>query len=351
MMFDNIYGCILGCAIGDALGLPLEGLSKRRQRKLFKKLTKYHMVLGKGLCSDDTDHICFTAEALIESAGDEKRFRKVLAKKFKLWVLTLPAGIGKATLVSGLKLLIGFPVEKAGVFSAGNGPAMRSPIIGVSYGADIEKMKELVKISTKMTHSDPKAELGAQIVAYAAYLNTQNNNIDPVQFIKDCQDHFIEKEDDIFKLLKKIPDSLNNKDSTEKYAESIGLSKGVTGYINYTVAVVIYCWLNNSNSPQKALEEVIRCGGDTDTTAAILGAIIGAKIGPEGFPPEWRNNLIEWPRTVVWMKNLSQSFEISLRQKKAVNYTKVPFLMNLLRNLCFIVIIFAHLVRRMLPPY
>lgn len=350
-MFLNIYGCIIGTAIGDALGLPMEGISKKRQKKLFKDLYRYHLIFGKGMCSDDTDHICFTAEALIESVGDEKLFQKSLVKKFKTWVLTLPAGIGKATLISGIKLLLFFPVEKAGVFSAGNGPAMRSPIIGVCYGENIEKMKSLVSISSKISHSDPKANTGALIVAYAAYLSAQGKEIVPRVFINDCEKFFWYDDNEIFSHMSVIPELIYNNETTQAYVEKICPKKGITGYINHTVPAVIFCWLKNQNEPVKALEEIIRCGGDTDTTAAILGAILGAKYGIEGFPLSLRKNLAEWPRTTRWMEQLSLALETTMKEKVSASYTKVSYTVNLLRNLLFIIVVIAHIFRRLLPPY
>ena len=51
-----IVGCILGTAVADALGLACEGVSRQRQRKLFPDISRYHLVFGKGMTSDDTEH-------------------------------------------------------------------------------------------------------------------------------------------------------------------------------------------------------------------------------------------------------------------------------------------------------
>jgi len=50
---------------------------------------------------------------------------------------------------------------------------------------------------------------------------------------------------------------------------------------------------------------VICCGGDADTTAAIVGGIIGSGVGKKGIPSEWVDGLWEWPRTVGWMQRLA----------------------------------------------
>lgn len=51
---DSIIGCLLGTAIGDAIGLPYEGLSKRRQYRLYPTLKGHNFIFGKGMILDDT---------------------------------------------------------------------------------------------------------------------------------------------------------------------------------------------------------------------------------------------------------------------------------------------------------
>ena len=72
-----------------------------------------------------------TAQALITSAGSADHFGRDLARQLRWWLLGLPAGVGKATARAGVKLWLGFSAEHSGIFSAGNGPAMRSQVMGV----------------------------------------------------------------------------------------------------------------------------------------------------------------------------------------------------------------------------
>ena len=51
-----IIGCILGTAVGDALGLPYEGLSPTRARKLLGPPDRHRFILRRGMISDDTEH-------------------------------------------------------------------------------------------------------------------------------------------------------------------------------------------------------------------------------------------------------------------------------------------------------
>ena len=62
-----------------------------------------------------------------------------------------------------------------------------------------------------------------------------------------------------------------------------------------------------------AVKNVIRCGGDADTTAAIVGGIIGAAVGKDGIPAAWLDRLFEWPRSVTWMEQLGHRLESARR--------------------------------------
>ena len=87
---------------------------------------------------------------------------------------------------------------------------------------------------------------------------------------------------------------------------------------------------------------------DTDTTGAILGAIVGARVGKDGISPEWLAGLWEWPRTVGWMERLGRQLADPAALKRPL---RLNVLGLLLRNLLFFVIVLVHILRRLLPPY
>ena len=53
----------------------------------------------------------------------------------------------------------------------------------------------------------------------------------------------------------------------------LGLARGVTGYIHHMVPICLHTWLRAPRDFAGAVEGVIALGGDTDTTAAIVGAL------------------------------------------------------------------------------
>ncbi len=349
---NAIAGCILGTAVGDALGLAAEGLTRNRQAKMYPGLDGYHFLAGLGMISDDTEHTCMVAQSLIVSAGDPDIFQKDLAWRFRLWFLGLPAGIGLATLRSILKLWIGIPARKSGVYSAGNGPAMRCAVIGVFCGEDKSRMLPLVRACTRITHTDPKAEEASIAVSLAAHLSAvADRDILPGDFSDFMKDNIPGISPELSVLIDKTAASVQRGDATEEFAAQLGLSKGVTGYIFDTVPVVLHAWLRNQGDYRRGVLEIIRCGGDTDTAAAIAGAIIGARVGKKGIPGEWLDRLCEWPRSLSWMEKLGERLcEVQINRQPQ---PAVPLLLPavILRNLFFTVVVMLHGFRRLLPPY
>lgn len=337
-------------AVGDALGLPYEGLSRRRAARLFGPPDRHRFFLGHGMVSDDTEHACMTVQALIAAGDDVDAFTRQLAKRLRLWLLGVPAGIGFATLRATLKLWLGVSPERSGVFSAGNGPAMRSVILGPAID-DPSLLRKMVRASTRITHTDPKAEYGALAVALAARMSSEGvTDID--RFVTRLSELlWDEPAGELLELIYQIRQSLARGETTEQFAASLGLDRGVSGYMYHTVPVILHAWLRNPTDYRTAVIDSIRCGGDTDTTAAILGGIIGSGVGRSGIPAEWLDRLRDWPLTVAWMEGLAtQLFEVRSSRTTA-SPARLPVYGLVPRNLVFATIVLMHGLRRLLPPY
>lgn len=354
-----IVGCILGTAVGDAMGLACEGLSRQRQRKVFPELDGYKLLPGgKSLCSDDTEHTCMLAQSLIETAGwrdaDDmaRKFASNFGWRLRFWLLGLPAGIGLATLRAILKLWIGFPARWSGVYSAGNGPAMRVALIGVCYGDDPPRMRTLVRAATRITHTDPKAEHGALAVALAAHLSASaEGRIEPRQFRDQLFAMAGAEAPELMKLVDEVIARVSSGEPASDYAARIGCKNGVTGYIYHTVPVALHVWLRHHSDYRNAVLETVRLGGDTDTVAAVVGALVGARVGKDGIPAEWLRGLWEWPRTEAWMGQLGVTLAECCSDHANGGAIPLNWLKLLLRNALFIPLVLAHGFRRLLPPY
>jgi ADP-ribosylglycohydrolase len=303
------------------------------------------------MVSDDTEHACFTARALIASKGDPDRFEKELAWSLRWWLLGMPAGIGFATLRSILRLWVGIPPERSGVFSAGNGPAMRSPLLGVAYGNSPERLREFVLRSTRLTHTDPKAYYGALAVAVAAHASAEGS-VAPHDFLRVLRETLHDAPaGELLGLIDRACSSAERDEPVSAFATGIGSRNGISGYMYHTVTCVIQVWLRHQKDYSAGIKEIITAGGDTDTTAAVLGGIIGAGVGHAGIPRNLLAGIVEWPRSTAWMERLGIVLARSLKEPgnaEAPGYF-VPAIP--LRNASFLLVVLAHGVRRLFPPY
>ncbi len=346
--FEKLHGCLVGGAVGDALGLPVEGLSRARQQSLYGRIDKMGFLPSRGMISDDTEHALFTARALLESGGEPDKFGRLLQSEFRRWILALPPGIGLATLKAGLKSLA-FQA-KSGVISAGNGPAMRAPILGAALGEIVPQMQICMDISTQMTHLDPKARWGALAIGLAA---SETVGLDGRRLVREFSEWSDNSEaaKECGMLLKRAVNSASRGQNTLDFCAEIGLSEGVSGYIFHTVPVVIQCALRHQSDFRGAIESIIECGGDTDSNAAILGGILGAHLGIDAIPHDWRADLWDWPNTPRSMEILARDLAKSLEEGEALVAPRLILPWQLARNIFFAIMVLTHALRRVLPPY
>jgi ADP-ribosylglycohydrolase len=354
---DCLTGVLLGTAVGDALGLPRENLSRRRAERLFgKPPLRHRFLLGRGMTSDDTEHACLVAQALLRRPDDPERFARSLGWGLRWWLLGLPAGLGRATLKASLKLWLGFPPARSGVRSAGNAPAMRAALLGLCFGGNVEKLRAFVRAATRMTHTDPRAERGALLVALAAHHGATRGpaGVDPPAFLHAARAALPDLDAELAGLLQRLEEHQQRNASLVDLADALGQKRGVSGYIYHTVPLALYAWLRWPGDFRTSVEEVIALGGDADTTGAITGALIGATVGGSGVPLDWLAGLLEWPRSVRWLRRLAERLaERFAQQGPGQGKGALPlFWPGLLpRNLLFFATVLIHVGRRMLPPY
>lgn len=227
------------------------------------------------------------------------------------------------------------------------------PILGVCAGHDPHRLCALVRVSTRLTHTDPKAEHGALAVALATFQSSQGAT-SPAVFLGVLRAALAEKgaaADELVALIERAAASAARGETTERFAERLGLASGVSGYIYHTVPVALHAWLRHAGDLEAAVGGVIACGGDTDTTAAITGGIVGAGVGAAGIPPAWLSGLAEWPRGTGWLANLGERLVNTMAGGEA--RSPLPFFWPalLLRNALFLGVVLYHGLRRLLPPF
>lgn len=352
---DALAGALLGTAVGDALGLPREGLSRARAERLWGGAPLRHrLVAGRGLCSDDTEHACLVGQALLAAPEEPRAFARRLAWGLRGWLVTLPAGVGWATLRATVKLWLGFPPEYSGVVSAGNGPAMRAPLLGACLAQQPERLEAYVRASTRLTHRDARAEQGALAVALAAAHGALRGptGVEGEEVLRLLRARLTEPA--LCAALEEVAACWRRRAPVAELAERLGQGRGVSGYVLHTVPVVLYAWLLHPGDFRRSVEEVILLGGDADTTGAIVGGLAGATAGASAVPPEWLEGLVEWPRSVGWMRRLAERLAAQFPAEGApVRQGPLPLFWPGLvpRNLALLAVVLLHGLRRLLPPY
>lgn len=349
---DRLTGLLLGTAVGDAIGLPREGLPPARARRRFGPELRNALVLGRGMVSDDTEHALLVGQALLRSGAEPAGFSRALASGLRRWFAGLPPALGWATLRAMVRLSVGLRAERSGVWSAGNGPTMRAPILGACLHRDDARRIALVRTATRVTHTDPRAEEGAQVIALAAAraVAARPGTLDPDALLAELRSGVTGKE--LRRSLAAVRCALSGGPPADPPDLGFDLRRGVSGYVNQTVPAVLYAWLRSPDDVRQAVTTVVELGGDTDTTGALVGALAGATAGEAGIPADWRDGLWEWPRGAAWIRclggRLAAAFahggETAPGPPLRWAWPVLP-----LRNLVFTVIVLVQGFRRLLP--
>jgi ADP-ribosylglycohydrolase len=257
--------------------------------------------------------------------------------------------------VAIVKLWLGFPPTRSGVWSGGNGPAMRSALLGVCLGADPAQLRAFVRASTRLTHTDPRAERGALLVALAAYHGATHPpaEITGESFLAVVRREVSDLDPELEGILAKMAEHLARGAPVAELADALGLQRGVTGYVYHTVPIALYCWLRAPGDFRGVIEEVIPLGGDADTTGAIAGALVGATVGVENIPSDWIAGIWDWPYSVRWMRTLAArlAHQFGSGEQGEAGPLRIFWPGLLARNLFFFAVVLVHIFRRWLPPY
>lgn len=336
---DRYIGCLIGTAVGDSLLLPAEGLSRATVARRFPGPLRQRLVFGRGMVSDDTEHAFLTTQALLAAGDNADRFAKSLASRLRWWLLTLPGGCGKATAKGLIRSWLGVHPSRSGVQSAGNGPAMRSAIIGLRWADDPDRLKAFVTASTVLTHRDDRALSAALAVALAAAHIARGDS--PEALWRSWRD--LSSEPTWFAIVDLLERHHGVGSTVDAVATELGCPTYVSGYSHHSVPLALYAWLKHRHDPPACLEAVLRCGGDTDTIGAIAGALLGADGGVAVFPSAWRAGLVDWPLSRGRLAAAGRALADANGRPVSWWWPLQP-----VRNVLFLVVILLHVVRRLL---
>lgn len=268
---------LVGTAVGDALGVPFESMLVNNKELINwdgKTFTGsvYHQLLP-GQYSDDTQMSIMVAESLINNKGFNP---DDLAVRYVDWIVSGRArGYGRTTLMAVQNLSAGKHWSESGIAgSYGNGTAMRAAPFGIYFRNDLQSLVAICKIDSAITHASEDAEAGSIAIALAA-----------AHAVNDDTEDLLER------ISEKLPDSkvkalvysLGSLINSDKISPQQALRVlGTKANVRETVPAALYCFLKFDNY-HEAILAAIKAGGDTDTTAAIVGALFGAKLSMKGI--------------------------------------------------------------------
>lgn len=309
---NHFRGCLIGGAIGDALGWPVEFLKIAEIKNKFGSEGITDLVCAankKAEITDDTQMTLFTAEGLLR-ANTRMNSRgiccpsNVVYYAYKRWIITQGykiknneeminsgwlitvkelhkrRGPGNTCLSALLSEEMG-TVNKAINDSKGCGAVMRSAPVGL-YVIKPRVFQIAVEIGA-LTHGHPSGYLSAGAFAQLIAEIIEGNEL---KIAVDKMLKILKQKDNHEECTKKIQLALNMLDRNIPSSQAIPMiGEGWVG--EEALAIAIYCSLKNKNDFKKALTESVNHSGDSDSTGAITGNILGAYLGVNKIPSDW----------------------------------------------------------------
>ena len=310
---DKFRGAILGCFLGDAFGSGFEGMDPDRAvfhlSILLNKFTRSY--------TDDTDMTLALAASIIQCGQVDP---EDIAKQFSLYCdLTRGYAIGTIQAVRGLRAGLKWHQVARIVFengSFGNGAAMRASPVGLFYHHDLDGLREASITQANVTHVHPLGQWGAVMQACSVGLAVNQNPKEPFkkeQMIVNLREVLWGGPIEYIKALNKIGEMLTQGKKLQAREVARSLGNGVEAHLSVPSA----CYIAITYSPDfcDAVRAAISIGGDTDTIAGMVGAIVGAHVGEKGLPIEWIEQLEDGPR--------GRSFARSLADKLFETWRKI----------------------------
>lgn len=328
---DRIRGSLIGGAIGDALGYPVEfiysfeGIQARYGERGITRLdTKQHWLdeteqVGKAVLSDDTQMTLFTANGLLNAK------RKGISLKYGIcgayiewyltqvgrwsnkykdcWIARVPE-LNKRrapgnTCMSSLNAI--YSGREPMNNSKGCGGLMRVapiPLYALAEGRmTITDSDRLAGDAAEITHQHPLGYIPAALVAHIIYRLAENESPsrndfecyihEGVEAIKALFPQYPYDANYMGELVSKAIELADNNKSDVENVESIG-----GGWVaEETAAIAIYCTLKYFDNFEEAMIASVNHAGDSDSTGAVTGNILGAAIGYEAIPQFYKDDL------------------------------------------------------------
>ncbi len=312
-------GCLLGGAVGDAMGAPVEFLRRSEILAQFgsQGITDYAPAYGSlGAITDDTQMALFTAEGLLRTwvRGATKGIAdpsSIVANAYLRWLRTqgerpdrdLEVGADKpgwlfehralhsrrapgSTCLSALRTMSGLG-EPALNDSKGCGGVMRVAPAGLyawhlRSRQTLEEVFALGRDLAALTHGHPTGSLAGGVLAVLVFrLVAGGHLIEAIGDAKGCLRRWPDHEE----TLRAIEQAETLSQSQSSPIEAIAaLGEGWTA--EEALAIGLYCALVAGNFKEGVILAVNH-DGDSDSTGAIAGHLLGLMHGVQDIPRDW----------------------------------------------------------------
>ena len=314
---DRFRGCLIGGAAGDALGYAVEFLPEYQILHRYGEggITGYQLTGGIAQFSDDTQMTLFTAEGLMRAKGGD--YAGSIRTAYLDWLKTQNGPYPPAGGTGGSRLL-----EEPGLYSPrapgttcmsalsgggfgtlfrpvnnskGCGGVMRVAPVGLFFsgrGADVKEAAKLGAEAAAITHGHilgwmPAAVLAQMVCELASGdLSVREAALHALDTVKELWPQTPERT----YFLKMTEMALNLAGEAGKDLDAVHrIGEGWVG--EEALAIAVYCAVKYENDFEKALVTAVNHNGDSDSTGAIAGNILGAKLGLAGIPEKFLQNL------------------------------------------------------------
>jgi ADP-ribosyl-[dinitrogen reductase] hydrolase len=274
---ERAIGSILGLAVGDALGAPFEF---RRRSEVPDPLPAFElpwMGLPPGTWTDDTAMARNLWTSLIEHGG-ALDLSDVLARHVA-WLATGPTDVGNQTALALREGAEAVFERRGPEVSAGNGSVMYCAPLGVARAGEPGRLLEEAPAFSRLTHWDGRCQTACLAVTLAAAALVGGEPAD--RAVVASVEAVIDRE---------------GGEELEYLEGEAGRGRPIDGpdqgFTLFTAGIALQV-AGEGWGYEEGLRHVVGLGGDTDTNAAVAGALLGAAHGVDAIPTAWLDVLAE----------------------------------------------------------
>lgn len=332
---DSVRGCLFGGAAGDALGYAVEFVEDYAifERYGAEGITEYTLdkATGKALISDDTQMTLFTANGLLVGdtrgcmRGIQGRPREYVAMAYQDWLYTqtgsyenraergynqrswlcdVPnlyarrapgntclSALSKAAQADYVDDYIANPKND----SKGCGGVMRIAPLALNYQTAIDTLDMEAAQIAAITHGHSLGYMPAAVLCHII-----NRIVFPREKKMTLKEIVIEAKKNAEKLfegdkhLKELTDIIDRAIVlSENDFDDLGNIRALgQGWVaEETLAIAIYCCLRYETDFSRGIIAAVNHSGDSDSTGAVTGNILGALIGYDAIEDKWKKDL------------------------------------------------------------